>query len=303
LIAAFCVRQTSPEHETCRFSEYTSSDTSVAKQVAVLQDRLRKRNMIRTLNPMEYITPLREGGSLPAVIRADDGETYAMKFIGAGQGAKVLIAELIAGETARELGFNVPEIVLLNLDPTIGHTEPDAEIQDLLRASSGINLGLKFLTHSSAFNLLISPKPSEFASKLVWFDAFVTNVDRTPRNVNMLIHQGKIWLIDHGASLYFHHNWQDHVKQSETPFPLIKDHVLLPLADKLADIDRLFKKHLNRSIFENIVAQIPDQWLESGNRFKSLGEHRRAYVEYLEHRLEVSQYFVEEANSARAQLV
>jgi hypothetical protein len=258
--------------------------------------------MIRTLNPTEYITPLREGGSLPAVIRADDGETYAMKFIGAGQGAKALIAELIAGEIARELGFNVPEIVLLNLGPAIGHTEPDSEIRDLLHASSGINLGLKFLTHSSAFNMLISPKPStEFASKLVWFDAFVTNVDRTPRNVNLLIHQDKIWLIDHGASLYFHHNWQDHLKQSETSFPLIKDHVLLPLADKLTAIDRLFKKHLNKSVFESVVAQIPDQWLESSNISKSLDKHRRAYVGYLEHRLEVSQYFVEEANSARSQ--
>lgn len=260
--------------------------------------------MIRTLAATEYIAPLREGGSLPAIIKADDGETYAMKFVGAGQGAKALIAELIAGEIARALGFNVPEIVLIELDPAIGHTEPDAEIQDLLHSSSGINLGLKFLTHASTFNLLISPHPSsEFASKLVWFDAFVTNVDRTPRNVNMLIQQGKVWLIDHGASLHFHYNWQDHIRQSETPFPLIKDHVLLPLASRITGIDRMFRRHLSQRIFKNIVAQIPDRWLESGKMFDSFDEHRRAYVEYLEHRLEVSRNFVEEANRARSQLI
>lgn len=260
--------------------------------------------MIKTVIATEYIAPLREGGSLPAIVKADDGEIYAMKFVGAGQGAKALIAELIAGEIARKLSFNVPEIVFVELDPAIGHTEPDAEIQDLLHASPGINLGLKFLTHASAFNLLLSPRPTpEFASQVVWFDAFVTNVDRTPRNVNMLIHCKKIWLIDHGASLYFHHNWQDHIKQSESPFPFIKDHILLPLAGQLSNIDREFKNHLGREFFENIAAQLPDEWLDSEGKFNSPAEHRRAYVEYLTHRLKASQRFVEEAIRAHSQLV
>ena len=260
--------------------------------------------MIKTVTATEYISPLREGGSLPAIIIADDGEMYALKFIGAGHGAKALIAELIAGEIARELGFNVPELAFIELDPAIGHTEPDAEIQDLLRASSGLNLGLKFLPHASAFNLLITPKPSSlFASKVVWFDAFVTNIDRTPRNVNMLIHKGEIWLIDHGASLYFHYSWQDHIKQSESSFPSIKDHVLLPLADKLNEVDQLFRIRLNHAIFEKIICQLPEDWLNSKTKFRSPDEYRRAYMEYLEHRLVSSHKFVEEANRARSQLV
>jgi hypothetical protein len=260
--------------------------------------------MIRTVRATEYIAPLREGGSLPAIIRADDGQIYAMKFVGAGQGPKALIAELIGGEIARGLGFNIPEIVFVELDPAIGRTEPDAEIQDLLQASAGVNLGFKFLAHSSTFNLLISPKPSsEFASKLVWFDAYMTNVDRTPQNVNMLIHQGKIWLIDHGTCLYFHHKWQDHIKQSETPFPLIRDHVLLPLADKLPEVESALKSQLGRRVFESVVAQIPDHWLESEEVFESPDRHREAYVEYLDHRLSVSQVFVEEARNAREHLI
>jgi len=260
--------------------------------------------MIRTVRATEYIAPLREGGSLPAIIRADDGQIYAMKFVGAGQGAKALIAELIGGEIARVLGFNVPEIVFVELDPAIGRTEPDQEIQDLLHASAGTNLGLKFLAHSSTFSSLISPQPSsEFASRLVWFDAYTTNVDRTHQNVNMLIHQGKIWLIDHGTCLYFHHKWQDHIKQSETPFPLIRNHVLLSMADKLSEVENTLKSQLNRTVFESIVAQIPDHWLESDEAFESPDRYREAYVEYLDHRLGVSQVFVEEANSARKHLI
>ncbi len=260
--------------------------------------------MIRTVTATEYITPLREGGSLPAIVKADDGEIYAMKFVGAGQGAKALIAELIAGEIGRKLGFKIPEIVFINLDPAIGHTEPDAEIQDLLHASAGLNLGMAFLSHAATFNLLALPKPSaQFASELVWFDAFITNVDRTPRNVNMLIYQEETWLIDHGAALYFHHNWQNHIQQSETPFVLIKDHVLLPLADNLNEADSTLKKRLNKSFFKGITAQIPDHWLEATDGFTSIAEHRNAYVEFLNHRLKMSFIFVEEANRARAALV
>ena len=259
---------------------------------------------IKTLLATEYIEPLREGGSLPAIVKADNGEIYVMKFIGAGQGAKALIAELISGEIGRELGFNVPEIVLLQLDPVIGQTEPDAEIQDLLKASPGINLGMKFLSHSSTFNLLSANQPSsEFASRLVWFDAFITNVDRTPRNVNMLIHKEDIWLIDHGASLNFHHNWQDPLKQSETPFPFIKNHVLLSLADKIQDLNGQLKDRLTRSFFENLVAKLPDDWLPPEQKFDSSRALRQAYVDYLVHRMEVSQIFVEEAIRARSQIL
>lgn len=260
--------------------------------------------MIRTLTAKEYITPLREGGSLPAVIRANDGELYAMKFVGAGQGAKALISELIAGEIARQLEFRIPEIVLLELDPVIGQSEPDAEIQDLLQASAGLNLGMKFLSHAASFTLLVPPKPTvEFASHLVWFDAFVTNVDRTPRNVNMMVYQDEIWLIDHGASLYFQHNWQDHIRQSETPFVMIKDHVLLPLASELRAAEKVLKAKLNRDVFEKIVAQIPDNWLPIGEKFSSAAESRDAYVAFLMHRLENSEIFLKEAERARSLLV
>ncbi len=259
---------------------------------------------MRTVVATEYIDPLREGGSLPAIIRADDGEIYAMKFLGAGQGERALIAELLSGEIARQLGFNVPEIVLMELDPVVGRSEPDAEIQDLLKASAGINLGLKFLSHSSAFNLLAPPEPSaEFASRLVWFDAFVTNVDRSPRNVNMLIHMGKIWLIDHGATLNFHHNWQDHMKQSETPFPFIKHHVLLLLADHIEVADRDAGTRLKKSFFEEITELIPDAWLPPGKLFNSPDEYRKGYIEYLTHRLQMSEIFAEEAIRARSHLI
>lgn len=260
--------------------------------------------MIRKITAKEYITPLREGGSLPAVIRADDEELYAMKFVGAGQGAKALISEIIAGEIARHLGFRIPEIVFIELDPVVGQSEPDAEIQDLLQASAGLNLGMKFLSHASSFTLLAPPKPTvEFASRLVWFDAFVTNVDRTPRNVNMMVHENEIWLIDHGASLYFQHNWQDHIRQSETPFAMIKDHVLLPLAEELRAAEEALTAELNREVFEKIVAEIPDKWLPIGEKFSSAEECRNAYVAFLLHRLENSEIFLKEAERARSLLI
>jgi hypothetical protein len=254
---------------------------------------------------MKYILPLREGGSLPAIVEGDDGEQYVMKFTGAGQGSKALIAELIAGEIGRHLGFRIPDLVLLDFDPVIGRTEADPEIQDLLKASGGINLGMKFLPQASAFSLLLEkPRPTaEFASRLVWFDAFVTNVDRTPKNANMLVHKGEIWLIDHGAALNFHHNWQDHIKQSETPFQFIKQHILLPLADTIGAADEQLRAVLSRELFEETVAAIPDQWLDSARPFDHSEQYRQGYVEYLTHRLANSSLFVEEAENARAQLV
>lgn len=259
--------------------------------------------MIRTVIATEYLTPLREGGSLPAIIRADDGQLYAMKFSGSGLGTKALIAELIVGEIARALGFRVPEIVYVILDPAIGRNERDPEIQDLLHASVGLNLGFAFLPQASAFNLLLKPKPTvEFASKLVWLDAFVTNVDRTAKNVNMLMYQGEIWLIDHGACLYFHHNWQDTIKHSENAFPMIRQHVLLALAEKLLEVEPDMKNRLHRSLFEQITSWLPDAWL-TGSVFPDANANRAGYVTFLDHRLQSSRLFVEEAQRARALFV
>ncbi|MEM7017606.1 MAG: HipA family kinase [Pseudomonadota bacterium] len=260
--------------------------------------------ILRTIKVTEYITPLREGGSLPAIVRADDNELYAMKFIGAGQGRQALIAELIGGEIARRLGFNMPEIVLMDFDPAIGRAEPDPEIQDLLLASEGVNLGLKFLEHASAYsNLSPPPASAEFASRLVWMDAYLTNVDRMAKNVNMLVYQDDIWLIDHGACLYFHHNWQDHIKQAETPFSLIKSHVLIGSSTTLGEADTFAKSKLNKEIITSIVTEVPGSWLLEGVPFETPQAHRDAYVEYLMHRLTHSANFVEEAKRSHAALV
>ncbi|MEM7130941.1 MAG: HipA family kinase [Chloroflexota bacterium] len=256
--------------------------------------------MIRTVVATDYIHPLREGGSLPAIVRANDGELYAMKFVGAGQGPKALIAELIGGEIARRLGFRMPEVVLMELDPAIGQAEPDQEIQDLLQSSAGLNLALAFLSESVAYRAHVSPKPTpEFAARLVWLDAFITNMDRTPRNVNLLVHQDEVWLIDHGAALYFHHNWRDHIQQSESRFPLIKEHVLLPFAGSIAEADAEVKPLLDSAFFEQLVNQIPDPWLVIDSPYDEADAHRHGYVEYLTHRLANSQLFVEEADKAR----
>src|SRR5688500_12448775 len=182
--------------------------------------------MIRTITATQYVTPLREGGSLPAIVEGDDEGTYVLKFRGAGQGVRALIAELISGELARVLGLPVPEIVFANVDPRMARTEPDAEIQDLLRRSEGLNLALDYLPGSIAFDPLVDgPMASKerLASKIVWFDAFVTNVDRTARNSNLLVWHRKLWLIDHGASLYFHHSWDDYRERSRGVFAQIKD--------------------------------------------------------------------------------
>lgn len=261
--------------------------------------------MIKTVTAMRYITPLREGGSLPAIVEADDGLLYVMKFVGAGQGPKALIAELVAGEIARSLGFNVPEIALMTLDPMLGRSEPDAEIQDLLQASAGrLNLGLRYLPNAFSFNILLKSRPDpDLASHIVWFDAYVTNVDRTPRNVNLLIWQEKLWLIDHGASLYFHHDWQNYLARSQTPFPLIKDHTLITLASKLPEADAALRPHLTPPLIHQIIELIPDQWLGDESSFANLAEHRQAYIAYLLNRLAASSIFVEEARHAHTKLV
>lgn len=261
--------------------------------------------MLQSLNAIRYITPLREGGSLPAVVEADDGQLYVMKFVGAGQGRKALIADLVAGEIGRTLGLLVPELAFINLDPALVPSEPDPEIHDLLRFSIGLNFGLRYLPQAFMFNPLLPPSPSpELASAIVWFDAYVTNVDRTLRNVNILVWQNSLWLIDHGACLYFHHTWKDYMTKSRSPFAAIKDHALLSFASDLDGADAVAHARLSPEVIHSIVNLIPDVWLAGDEVFfPNPAGHRQAYVDYLQSRLETSQVFVQEARNARAQRV
>ncbi|MEX1019634.1 MAG: HipA family kinase [Litorilinea sp.] len=260
--------------------------------------------MIRTVTATRYVTPLREGGSLPAVVEADDGEMYVMKFVGSGQGPKALVAELVAGEIGRLLGLRVPEIVLIRLQPGFGRSEPDPEIKDLLQASVGLNLGLRYLPAAFAYNRMLKPEPdAALASAIVWFDAYVTNVDRTDRNVNMLIWQNRLWLIDHGAALYFHHDWNDYLKRSQTHFPMVRDHALLTYADQLPVADAAGRATLTAAALSTVLKMIPDRWLGNEPELPDSAAHRAAYLEYLLHRRDASAAFLEEAINARAKLV
>ncbi|WP_118195839.1 HipA family kinase [Albibacterium indicum] len=254
---------------------------------------------IRTVDVTRYITPLREGGSMPALVEADDDFLYVLKFRGAGQGAKALIAELIGGELARALGFKVPELVFANLDEGFGRSEPDEEIQDLLRASEGLNLALHYLSGAITFDPLAERVDPLLASQIVWFDALITNVDRTPRNTNMLLWKKELWLIDHGASLYFHHSWQNWEEQALKPFVKIQDHVLLPLATDLKRVDEEFKGLLTEQLIDSIVNLIPESWLLLDSPFESVDEHRSVYAQYLNKRIAHSVNFVKEAINAR----
>ena len=255
---------------------------------------------MRTVNATRYVTPLREGGSLPAIIEADDDGMYVLKFRGAGQGTKALIAEAIAGELARTAGLPVPELVFVALDPEIAKTEPDPEIQDLIRASGGVNLGLDYLPGSVMFDPVAEKPEPELASRIVWFDAYVTNIDRTARNANLLMWHRKLWLIDHGAALYFHHAWADMDQRSKDPFALIKSHILLPFASKLEEVDGPMTSGITEDAIRRIVELIPDDWMEGNSPFSSTAENRQAYVEYLVKRLEEPRHFLEEAIRARA---
>jgi hypothetical protein len=261
--------------------------------------------MIKTVSATRYVTPLHEGGSLPAVVEADDNQLYVMKFVGAGQGAKALIAELLAGEIGRTLGLRVPEIVLMELDPVLGRSEPNPEIQDLLRASAGrLNLGLRYLPNAFDYNILIEPPPTpELASKIVWFDAYVTNVDRTARNVNLLIWQDELWLIDHGAALYFHHSWDDFMTRSRSVFSRIKDHTLLRFAEHIPQADAALRSRLTPDVLQRLVNLMPQEWLSEETLFSTVAEHRAAYLSYLQSRLDASELFIEEAINARRQFV
>jgi len=258
---------------------------------------------MRTVCAQRYVTPLREGGSLPAIIEADDAGLYVLKFRGAGQGPKALVAELIAGEIARAIGLPVPEIVFVELDPELARTEPDSEIQALIRVSAGLNLALDYLPGSVTFDPTIFTPDGELASAIVWFDAFVSNVDRTARNSNMLLWHRDLWLIDHGAALYFHHGWDDLPGRSRKPFVQIRDHVLLPLASRLTEVDGPLAERVTPALITDIVAQIPDSWLTVEAAFADPAAHRQAYVDYLLERIKAPRAFVEEAIRARAALV
>ena len=250
---------------------------------------------VRTVRVTRYVTPLREGGSLPAIVEADDDGLYVLKFRGAGQGARALIAELVSGEIARALGLSVPEIVFAELDPDLARTEPDPEIFALIRDSAGLNLALDYLPASVMFDPVVEKIPADLASRIVWFDAYVTNVDRTVRNTNMLMWHRGLWLIDHGATLYFHHSagWAEDRARARTPFPLITDHVLLRRAGMLAEIDAAMAARLTPAIIEGIVGLIPDGWIDEGPSY------RAAYSRYLIDRLASPRAFVEEAIRAR----
>ena len=254
---------------------------------------------MRTVNTTRYVTPLREGGSLPAIIEADDDGMYVLKFRGAGQGTKALIAELIAGELARAAGLLVPELVFVNLDPEIAKTEPDPEIQDLIRVSGGLNLGLDYLPGSVMFDPVAEKPDAELASRIVWLDAYTTNVDRTPRNANMLMWHGRLWLIDHGAALYFHHAWTNMVQRSKDPFTRIKEHILLPFASALGKADQDMTAATTEEVIRTVVELVPDDWMKDDSPFSTPAENRQAYVEYLTRRLEAPRNFVEEAIRAR----
>lgn len=250
---------------------------------------------LRTVTATRYVTPLREGGSLPAVVEADDEGLYVLKFRGAGQGPKVLVAELIGAEVARAARLLVPEIVLMELDAGLARTEPDPEIQALIRASNGLNLALDFLPGAVMFDPVVEHPEPLLASQIVWLDAYLSNVDRTARNANMIMWHRRLWLIDHGSALYFQHDWNGDSDRSQDPFPRIKDHILLPLAAGLEEADSVMSERITPEIIRGIVAQVPGSWLD--------GAPADRYTEYLIQRLAAPRAFLTEAIRARSLLV
>ena len=248
--------------------------------------------MIRTVAATRYVTPLREGGSMPGLVEADDDGLYVLKFRGAGQGPKALVAEIVAGELARAAGLPVPEIVFVEVDPQLGRAEPDPEIQELIVASGGRNVGLDFLPGSLTYTPAAGPAPDpELAAAIVWLDALTTNVDRTPQNPNLLTWHGRLWLIDHGAALYRQHAWEDPPAEARRPFPPIRAHVLLPCSGSIEEADLRLAPLLDRDCVEAILAAVPEEWLAPASRAD--------YVEYLCRRLEAPREFAREAEEAR----
>lgn len=259
-------------------------------------------SIIRTQNVTRYITPLREGGSLPALAEADDGFKYVVKFRGGGHGSKALISEFIGGEIARAAGLRVPELVFLELDEDFGRTEGDEEIQDLLQASRGLNLGLHFLNSAMTWDVTVNSTDPVTASRIVWIDAFLTNVDRTTRNTNMLLWNRELWLIDHGASLYFHHTWEGWEKGALSPFPYVSDHALLPQASRMTEADAEMHRQITPEVIDRIVDMIPDTWLEEPGSDLTPEDRRHVYRTFLKTRLENSKIFVDHAIATRRQL-
>jgi hypothetical protein len=254
---------------------------------------------VRTVRAIRYLTPLREGGSVPAIVEADDDGTYVAKFRGAAQGPRALVAELVAGEIGRLLGLPIPQLALIEIDAVLARSEPDEEIQELLRKSAGLNLALDYLPGALNWEPALAPPPdAALAAAAVWFDAFVTNVDRTPRNPNLLNWHRQLYLIDHGAALYFHHDWPDHLARARSPFAMVRNHVLLPLAGDLRAADAQLAPRITEAALRDILAQVPDDWL-TGEATPDLT--RRGYVDHLRSRLAAPRLFVEEA--IRAQLV
>lgn len=254
-------------------------------------------NDLRTVTVMRYILPLREGGSLPALAEADDDFKYVLKFRGAGHGVKMLISELLGGKIAEALGLPIPELVFAYLDVDFGRAEADEEIQDLLKFSEGLNLGLHYLSGSIAYDPSVRIN-SLLASKIVWFDAFITNIDRTFKNTNLLMWHKELWIIDNGASFYFHHSWQNFDAAAKTPFKYVKDHVLLPQASNLDEADQFAHQVLNDKVFRNIVDVIPQDWLHWDDAEESPDEIREIYFNFLKTRLENSVIFLNEAKNA-----
>ena len=254
---------------------------------------------IRTVDVTRYVTPLREGGSMPAIVEADDGFSYVIKFRGAGQGKKALVAELIGGEIARTIGLKMPELVFMNLDDTFSKTEPDEEIQDLLTFSVGLNLGLHYLAGSITYDPLVPISDPLTASKVVLLDSMITNIDRTARNTNMLSWNRELWMIDHGASLYFHHSWDNWKEHAERTFPAIKDHVLLKEATMLEQAAAEIKVALNPQEIEDIISLIPDDFLTEESNSASPEEMRKVYVEFLSTKLANLDVLTKEADDAR----
>jgi len=253
---------------------------------------------LRTVQVTRYVTPLREGGSLPAIVEADDDGMYVLKFRGAGHGAKALIAELVSGEIARALGLPVPEIVFATLDPDLARTEPDPEIHALIHDSAGLNLALDYLPGSIGFDPLVHHLDPDLASRIVWFDAYVTNVDRTARNTNMLMWHRKPWLIDHGSTLYFHHTpgWDAAPARARSAFPAIKDHVLLHQASMIAEVDAHMAEALTRDVLTETVSRVPESWLPRSVENQEADDQRAAYVRYLTRRLASPRTFAEETS-------
>lgn len=254
---------------------------------------------LRRLDATRFVLPLKEGGSVPGLFEAEDDGLYVVKLHGAAQGPKTLTAELIAGEIARAVGLNVPELVLVDLEKPLAAGEPDPEIQDHLQRSIGLNLGLDFLPgalpYDPASRTMFDPV---LAADIVWLDAFIANVDRTTRNPNMLRWNNEIWLIDHGAAIFPHHRWIDPSEQGRRSFAAIKDHVLLPVAGSLVDADSRLARKLDDTILWSIVGSVPDEWLPQ-NEIGDATAQRQAYMDYFLARLEAPRPFIEEAERCR----